>query len=76
MYKYCVAQLNVNCKGEVRVSYYAFSNDMYGLHLVSDWNDANVIWYDTEEEAKKAIWNTNECIVDRYFESEDKKCTR
>lgn len=67
MYKYCVAQLYVNCKGECDVSYYAYQNNIYWLHLVSDWNDENVLWYDTEEEAKKHIFNSFECVVSRYF---------
>ena len=68
MYKYCVANLHVNCLGESDVSFYAYSEGPYGLHRVNDWNDKNVLWYDTEEEAKKQIYNSCECVVSKLFE--------
>jgi len=67
MYKYCVASVYVNLEGAT-VSYYAYSNDAYGLHL-EDINNENVIWYNTANEAKKAIWNDNECIISKYFDN-------
>lgn len=60
--KYCVANLYVNLQ-DTNVTYYAYQKGPYGLHLVNDWKDKNVIWYDSEEEAKKHILNTNECII-------------
>ena len=64
--RYCVAHLYVNCKGEASVSYYAYiNNNMYGLHLVNDINDKYVLWYDTEEEAKKHIFNACECVISK-----------
>lgn len=63
-YKYCVANVYVNCIGESMVSYYAFSNDVYGLHLIENFKDEHVLWYDTEEEARKHIFNrVGECVL-------------
>lgn len=60
--QYCVAQLNLNCKGEASVSYLAYNNP-YGIHWDGDWNSKDVLWYDTEKEAKKHIWNANNCVI-------------
>lgn len=60
--RYCVAQVNL-FGGKAEVSYYAYSNDVYGLHRVGDIHDPNVVWYDTEEEAKRAIFNSNDCVL-------------
>lgn len=68
MHKYCIAQLYVNCIGETMVTYSAYSEDAYGSHWTVDWNEKDVVWYDTEKEAKVAIFNSNECVVPRYFE--------
>lgn len=68
MYKYCVAQLYVNCLGETMVTYGAYSEDAYGSHWTVDWNEDDVLWYNTEGEAKAHICNSNECVVCRYFE--------
>ena len=66
-YKYCVAQ--VNMVGNVpEVSFYAFSNDGYGLHRVDDINDRNVLWYNTERKAKEHRLNSNDCVVSKLFE--------
>ena len=62
--KFCVAQLFVNSKGETNVSYYVHS-DRYGLYMAENWDDESVLWYDTEDEAKKQIWNANECVISR-----------
>lgn len=72
MYKYCVAHLYVNCLGESRVSYYAYQKGPYGLHLTEDYNDENILWYETEKEAKGHILNSCECIVSRWFNVEVK----
>lgn len=50
------------------VTYDAYSDDAYRSHWTVDWNEDDVLWYDTEEEAKSHICNSNECIVHRYFE--------
>lgn len=60
--KYCVAQLYVNKMG-AHVTYYAYSDDAYGLHRVSDINDNNVLWYDTVDEASKNKMNYSDCVV-------------
>ena len=67
---YCVAQ--VTMRGSTPdVSFYAYSNGSYGLHLVGNIDDENVLWYDTEEEAKKHIFNSFECVISkwRYIEN-------
>lgn len=60
--KYCVANLYVDLQS-ANVTYYAYQKGQYGLHLTNNWKDENVIWYDSEEQAKKHILNTNECII-------------
>ena len=66
--KYCVASIYVNCFGESSVSYYAFCKG-YGLHTVQDINDEYVLWYDTKEETKKHIMNSEgECVISFGFE--------
>lgn len=68
--KYCVAQVSM-IGGKPNVSFYAYLKGPYGLHQVSDWDDPNVLWYDTVEEAKKQIWPGNhfECVLSRGFEN-------
>lgn len=62
--KYCVAHVYVNCIGEATVSYYAYQKGSYGLHLVGNKNDENVLWYDTAEEARKHVMcNEGECVM-------------
>ncbi len=66
--KYCVAKLYVDGFGAPHVSYYAYRNDMYGLHTIESINDPDVLWYDSIEEAREHILNrTNECVVERTF---------
>ena len=62
--KYCVANIFTNCLGECVVRIYAY-NKAYGLHLASNKNDEDVLWYDTLEEAKKHVMNKNEseCVL-------------
>ena len=67
--KYCVASVET-AGGVPHVSFYAYQKGVYGLHRVGDWNDPFVQWYDTEEEALKARWNANDCVVSRGFENE------
>ena len=62
--RFCIASLYVNCKGEVSVSYSAYNNG-YGMHWDGDWDSPDVLWYDTEEEAKKHLMNANECVISR-----------
>lgn len=62
MYKYCVASVYVDLVN-TKISYYAYQNKVYGLHLVSSWKDENVLWYDTEKEAKEHRFNANDCIL-------------
>lgn len=62
MYLYYVASVRSNLK-EVAVSYYAYKEGVYGLHLTSDINDPNILFYETEEAAKKHIFNANECVL-------------
>lgn len=50
------------------VSFYAFQNGQYSLHRVSDWNDPNVLWYDTEKKAMDNRLNANDCVLFRGFE--------
>lgn len=67
-FKYCVAQVNF-IGGKHDVSYYAYVDNVYGLrHRVSDWDDENVIWYDTEKEALSARVYPNDCVLIRSFE--------
>lgn len=62
--KYCVANIYVNCMGEAKVTYYAYRNGAYGLHLVENKNDEYVLWYDTADEARKHIMNKEgECVM-------------
>jgi len=67
MYKYCVAQVYVNLVGSY-VTFYAFREGAYGLHRVSDINDPDVLWYDSEAEALTHRWNACDCVVMRCFE--------
>lgn len=62
MNKYCVASVHVNSDGP-SVSYYAYLNNSYGLHTVSDWKNEHVIWYDTEIEAMKNRLNPEDCVL-------------
>lgn len=62
MYKYCVASVRVDLEG-TKVTYYAFHKSAYGLHLVSNWKDEDVMWYDTEKEALGHRWNGNDCVL-------------
>ena len=62
MYKYCVANVYVNLEG-AHVTYYAYGNNQYGLHLIDDWRDNCVIWYDTEKEAMKHRINAEDCVL-------------
>lgn len=71
MYKYCVAQVNIY-GGVPTVSFYAFQEGGYGLHRVSDWDDPNVLWYSTQDEAIKNRWNANDCVLTRWFEEVQK----
>lgn len=66
-YKYCVAQVNF-IGGKHEISFYAYTNNVYGLHRVSDWNDENVIWHDTEKDAMSARFNSNDCVLSKLFE--------
>lgn len=59
---YCVASVSIFC-GKPDVSYYAYTNDAYGLHRVGDYKDPNVLWYKTEAEALRARWNANDCVI-------------
>lgn len=69
-YKYCVAAMesNYDGSGQYHAAFYAFRNDQYGLHKTSDPNDKDIIWYDTENEAKAHIINSNDCVLSRCFE--------
>lgn len=67
MYKYAAAEVWMR-GNKPSVSFYAYSNDAYGLHRVADWDDSNVLWYDTEEEAKGMAHNSNDCVISRWFE--------
>ncbi len=69
MYKYCVCNVWLN-GGEAHVRYYAFREGQYGLHLVEDIEDKDILWYSSAAEAKEHIWNTNECVISKYFEEE------
>lgn len=62
MYKYCVASVRIDLGG-TEVTYYAFREGAYGLHLVSDWKNNDVLWYDTEREALDHRWNGNDCVL-------------
>lgn len=66
--KYCVASVETT-GGKPYVAFYAFREGGYGLHKVGDWNDPAVQWYDTQDEAMKARWNANDCVVCRGFEN-------
>jgi hypothetical protein len=63
--RYCIASVRVGIDGKVEVTYFAFKDGAYGLHLVDDINDESVLWYETEEEAESHRLNANECIVPR-----------
>ncbi len=71
MTKYCVVQVSM-MGGKPDVTFFAYSLGAYGLHRVSDWDDPNVLWYDTVDEAQGRIWpgNANECVVSRCFEDQ------
>lgn len=62
MTKYCVAQVDVR-QGVAVVTYYACTDDAYGLHRVNDITNSAVIWHDTVEEAKKMRLNYNDCVI-------------
>ena len=61
-YVYCIASVSI-LGGKPDVSYYAYKEDVYGLHRVGDYEDPNVVWYNTEKEALKARWNANDCVI-------------
>lgn len=65
--KYCVASVRVDSTG-ADVTYYAVSDDSYGLHRVCDINDPNVIWHDTEDRALKFRFNANDCVIARHID--------
>lgn len=67
MIKYCVAEVNAVC-GDHKVTFYAFKQGQYGLHRVADWDDENIIWFDTKEEAMNCRLNINDCVLCRHFE--------
>lgn len=67
MYKYCVARVNT-FGDKHEVSFYAFQEGAYGLHRVSNWDDPNVLWYDTKAEAMKQRYNANDCVLMRLFQ--------
>ncbi|MGN0466218.1 MAG: hypothetical protein ACI4F9_07720 [Lachnospiraceae bacterium] len=62
MKKYCVASVCVDLE-RVRtyVGYYA--QGTHGLYLTSSWENENVIWYDTEDEAMEHRLNANNCVL-------------
>lgn len=62
--RYCVAQVDVYA-GEPEVRFYAYHNNKYGLYLTDDISDPNVLWYDTEAEAKEHVLNANECVISK-----------
>jgi hypothetical protein len=62
--KYCVASVRVDLSGS-EVTFYAFKDGAYGLHRVSDIEDENVLWYDTEAEALSNRWNSNDCVISK-----------
>lgn len=72
MYKYCVAFVYVNCLGETRVTYKAWENDRgYFGYETGNFNDGNIVWYNTKEEAKSVrdlCGRENACVLCRYFE--------
>lgn len=67
--KYVVAQIRIT-KNKTRVLFRAYTN-LYGIHLCENLNDKHIMWYKTEEEAKKNIHNTNECVLG--FTNEEKE---
>lgn len=80
--KYCVANVYMNSLGEARVSYYAYQKGPYGTHLTEDIDDEYVLWYDTEEEARGMIHNSEgECVLSRLtdyipkFQDKEANCT-
>lgn len=63
MFKYCVASVTQSIS-KASVGYYAYiDNANHGLHLVDDFKDKYVIWYDTEEEALKHRRRPFDCVV-------------
>ena len=65
--KYCVAKVYANLV-DTTVSYYAYQNNNYGLHLVGSWRDNDVLWYDSYEEAQKHIMNREGACVMSFSE--------
>lgn len=59
---YCVASVSI-FSGKPDVSYYAYKKGPYGLHRVGDYKDPNVVWYKTEQDALRARWNANDCVI-------------
>lgn len=70
--KFCVASVYMNTDG-CNVSFYAFKEGVYGVHRVSDINDKNIIWYDTEEEAMKNRYNSSDCVLPKGGEAKQEK---
>lgn len=69
MYKYCTAYVRIDCHGETEVSFYAYCENEYGYHLVPDWDDPYVIWYESKEKAMKSRLNPDrEVVFSRWFE--------
>ena len=69
-YKYCIAEVRLRGAGAA-VSYAGTErlNGEGGMCLWVDFHDPHVIWYDTEEEAKQHLMNSNDCVVSKLFEN-------
>lgn len=71
--KYVVAQIRIT-KNKTKVLFRAYTK-LYGIHLCEDLNDKYILWYKTEEEAKKNIHNANECVLS-FTEKEKEEFTK
>lgn len=71
--KYVVAQIRIT-KNKTRVLFRAYTK-LYGIHLCENLNDKYILWYKTEEEAKKNIHNANECVLG-FTEEEKEEFTK
>ena len=68
-----VAKTYINCKGEADVSVMCYQNNVYGTHWSGNLLDKNIVYFDTEEKAKKIAYgwaNTDMTVHCRWIDIE------
>lgn len=60
-YEYCIVSIYNN--DEITFKAYQPS---WGVYCVRNYDDENILWYDSKDEAKEEISNENEFILSRF----------